>query len=66
MVKTLARTRRAKLTIPKAVNIREYLPGEFDADTDEERSVAVLAQRHRQMRTGTGSAGLLVRESRSD
>ena len=66
MTKTLAQKVKPIQQKPEAAAARSYEAGEFDADTDEERPVALLAQRRRQSRTGTSSAGLLLRESVSD
>ena len=40
---------------------RTYEPEEFDADTDEERPIAVLAERRRPVPLNVGSAGTSVR-----
>lgn len=63
MVKTLVRSKHSmKQSHPVVSPIkRDFSPEEFDADTEEERPIAVLAERRKQF-----LSMLKVREPQSD
>ena len=52
MAKTLIRDNQQAEQQPETAAIRRFDPEEFDADTDEERPVALLAERRRQFLAG--------------
>lgn len=52
MVKTLIKAKQQTEPQSKTTTIRHYAPEEFEADTTEERPVAVLAERRRQFLVG--------------
>ena len=58
MTKTLTHRAKQAKQKPEAVMTRRYEPEEFDADTAEERPVALLAEKRRQF-----LAGLSVRQN---
>ncbi len=52
MVKTLLKAKQQAEPQSKTTTIRHYAPEEFEADTTEERPVAMLAERRRQFLAG--------------
>lgn len=52
MAKTLVRDNQKAKQQPETATVRHFEPEEFDADTDEERPVALLAERRRQFLAG--------------
>ncbi len=52
MAETLNGDKRQVKQEPKNSMIRQYEPDQFEADTDEERPIALLAERRRQFLKG--------------
>ena len=52
MVKTFAEDKQQAKQKPEPAVTRRFVPEEFEADTTEERSVALLAERRRRFLVG--------------